>query len=381
MFKSTKSAGSGERDVAKIVAAMFEKEVNDHLSDYFQQCLPESFLLSFSNRQIAGEIEIDSFSCMLLDGGTKGISQPELGIEVLVPENCEYLKAAEAPSEILAGSPHVTTIPKQGHGNDTEGDPLEPEKSVIGETYCGNDERKARGKIGQLENAICTMLKRRQKDFPNSNCPEDVTSVIGAAVFSFLTLDDPQEQSIKKFRRWLLQPPQEQDADPSDGHSQDWINEEKTPNLWRLAKARRLFLVVPTIEKSEISAALCVVAEQMVFSEERIKVMLKEIKTIGVLVLLLLIVQVRAFVLAWPWLRGLAMAPSSYMLGVLDSVEMLIDQEKNSMSHSPITSDAVVGAASMLVAALVVLLLGRRFLFQLPWVPLAWLFFPVSNVI
>ena len=221
---------SGRKSVSELVAPIFEREVNDHLTNHFSHSLPQCGLSNdFRTREIEGRyaLEIDSFGYISHDSLEFGVDSPGSGISVIEPNGCTRAKAAAAPPAKLTGSPGAkersleTTV----------------EKYVIGETYSGQKHIKIKTKVQELEEKVHKMVERFKGI--NASYSGDVTSVVGAALLAYSCGSMNRKDAAGKFSRIIL----------------STLAEDLMPNLWRLAQARRLYLVVLSASDSPNSTA------------------------------------------------------------------------------------------------------------------------------
>lgn len=112
------------------------------------------------------------------------------------------------------------------------------EKYVIGETYSGNKESKIIDKMNELELAIKKLIIRHNEN--HSVICADVTQVWSGQQFcQFLVVRSVAKMPCKSWKEsWLR-----------------YFTEKQTPNPWRLAQARRVFLVVLSVAECPITTA------------------------------------------------------------------------------------------------------------------------------
>lgn len=214
---SPRPAGS---DITNQVSKVFEGEVNKHLDDHFQSALPGCTILNFKNREIEDDmvhLELDSFAYMTKDTRCEGHTNNDLGIQVVVPPNILKKKAVAAPSDNLKRSPGAIASNLQNKAD----------KYIIGESYSGEQESKVRAKVGALEEKISKMMYRTQR--LSGRSINDVTSLFGAGILSYVC-----PMGVKRLKH----------ANNCKQQILQEISKKKTPHLWRLAEARRLFLCV-----------------------------------------------------------------------------------------------------------------------------------------
>lgn len=220
---------SGRKSVSDLVAPIFEGEVNYHLTNHLSHSLPQCGLSDFRTREIEGcdALEIDSFGYMSHDSLEFGVDSPGSGISVIEPNGCTRAKAVAAPPGKLTGSPGAMERSLE----------TKVEKYVIGETYSGQRETKIKEKVEELEAKIHKMVERFKG--LNTSYSGDVTSVVGATLLAYSCGPMKRKDAARKFSRIIL----------------STLTEDSMPNLWRLAQARRLYLVVMSANDSPNSTA------------------------------------------------------------------------------------------------------------------------------
>ena len=145
---------------------------------------------------------------------------------MIVPDGCDFQKAAPAPNLNLSDSP----------GAKDKSVETRAEKYVIGETYSGSSNFKIMKKVDHLEQTIEKVLDRHEKN--SSLERKDTTSVVGAALLAYSCGSESRKAAAKKFLKMVSKR----------------LDSGKTPNLWRLAEARRLYVVVLSQRESPYSA-------------------------------------------------------------------------------------------------------------------------------
>jgi len=114
----------------------------------------------------------------------------------------------------------------------------EAEKYVIGETYSGQNGKKIEGKVEDLETIIKKMKIRYELN--HGNTVTDVTSLVGAAILAFRCGPKSRKHALTWCRNIILKA----------------LRKTGNPFLWRLAQARRFFLVVLSDYESPQTSAL-----------------------------------------------------------------------------------------------------------------------------
>jgi hypothetical protein len=115
------------------------------------------------------------------------------------------------------------------------------EKYVIGESYSGVRDTMVDKKVIQLELKIAKMVTRH-----GGSC-SDVTSLVGAAMLAFSNGSKPRNLAATSYQQIVSTN----------------VTEDKTPNLWRLAQAHRLFLVVLSQNECALTSTFRGIAENM----------------------------------------------------------------------------------------------------------------------
>jgi hypothetical protein len=140
-------------------APIFEREVKSHLTG-----LPECGLSDFRTRDIEENdetlVEIASFGYINHNSLQCGVSSPESGISLIIPRDCNELKAIAAPPIKLSHS--------RGPRRDRLREKVE--KYVIGETYSGQRASKIKAKVDELEIKITKMVERYKRPPQHGLC-------------------------------------------------------------------------------------------------------------------------------------------------------------------------------------------------------------------
>ena len=205
------------KDISNQVAAVFEGEVNMYLENYFQSVLPRCEFSKFKSREIDDDnraLEMDSFSYMTRDTLDPPKTDHALGIYVVLPNGIRKKKPKGAPRK-LGNSPGAVAANLVKTA----------EKYVVGESYSGDQEKRIKEKVKQLE---ATLEKMKQRHSSQSDAVSDVTSLFGAAILSFTCQSLPRKDQSKKCMKAV----------------KEELSSATTPILWRLAQAERLFIVV-----------------------------------------------------------------------------------------------------------------------------------------
>jgi hypothetical protein len=222
------------RDITNQVSKVFENEVNKTLDDCFHRALPQCKIHDFRNREIIEDgtkVEIDSIAYMSHDTLKEGETNNESGIYVVAPQNKSSVKVFAAKTTQLKDSPYAK---KKNLRNDVN-------KYVIGESYSGDNLKKIKTKVTQLEEKIEKMKVRHE--LQTRSPVSDVTCLVGAAILSFMT---PLGKSVGRKER----------ADHCKKQIYKVLSCAKTPHLYRLAQGRRLFLCVLSATDAAQTAAL-----------------------------------------------------------------------------------------------------------------------------
>jgi len=206
--------------------------VNIHLNDHFSHCLPQCRLSDFRTREVAGpdetvSLDIDAFGYLSRDSLEFGSGSPGSGISLIEPDGCTREKAVAAPPAKPTGST-CAKVKSVETG---------VEKYIIGETYSGQEETTLMEKVTVLEEKIEKMVGRFNNT--NTNSCEDVTSVVGAALLAYFCGPMKRRDAAEKFSEYV----------------NSTLTKDSMPHLWRLAQARRLFLLVMSANDSPYSTA------------------------------------------------------------------------------------------------------------------------------
>jgi hypothetical protein len=179
--------------------------------------------------------EIDSFGYIFEDSLQYGQVTETDGISLVVPNQCGSMKPVPTLPEKLSDSPNAKLL---GGGGEREA-----EKYVIGETYSGHKESKIGVKVRDLEEKIRKMKIRYESN--HGKTVTDVTSLVGAAILAFRC----GPKSRKDARIWC------------NKSILKALSRSSMPFLWRLAQARRFFLVVLSDYESPQTSALRAIEE------------------------------------------------------------------------------------------------------------------------
>lgn len=228
---------------------IFGKEVNDHLNAHFPSSLPGCTFSGFRTREVPKDdgqalVEIDTFGYILVDSLQEGKETKPNGIYLIEPDNIGDLqRSATSTSDNRKKSPGA-----QERKLDDKA-----EKYVIGETYSGENKYKVQGKVKELEKKIVTMVNRHKEKHGRS-C-SDVTSLVGAAIMA-LTSGSKARGSA---------------ADSLKDTISNRVKQDKTPYLWRLAHARRLFLVVLSQDETAVTSSFRFIASSLDSNDVRMQ--------------------------------------------------------------------------------------------------------------
>jgi hypothetical protein len=151
---------------------------------------------------------------------------------LLRPPGIDF-KASEPPPKQKQQLGHLPTGAKERSVHTVE------EKYVIGETYSGQNDFEIRKKVWDLEEKITKMISRRARFGQNCNTCTDVTSLVGAAILASSCGSRERKTAVAGFNQTIL----------------STMDPKETPNLWRLAQAHRLFLVVLSQSESPVTSA------------------------------------------------------------------------------------------------------------------------------
>ena len=216
------------KDISNQIASVFEGEVNAYLDDNFQSVLPRCNFSRFRSREIEDNaaLEMDSFAYMTKDTRETPEIKNTLGIYVVELRGVPLKKPKGAPRK-LAKSPGVKAANLERTA----------EKYVVGESYSGDREDRIKRKVKELEEKLVKLKDRHETQ---SCAVSDVTSLFGAAILSFTCQSLPRKDQSKKCMAAVLEE----------------LSSDKTPILWRLAQAKRLFLVVLSTKEGPCTCAL-----------------------------------------------------------------------------------------------------------------------------
>jgi hypothetical protein len=176
-------------------------------------------------------LEIDSFGYMFEDSLEYGQETTAAGISLISPNGCGSKKSVQAPAGNLSKSPEAKLRNKLLVGKVAE-------KYMIGETYSGVKTKTVESKVKELEEKIEKMKTRSENNYDRTVA--DITSLVGAAILAFQCGAKPRKDAVRFYGDIVL----------------NSFSQSKQPLLWRLAQARRFFLVVLSNYESPHTSAL-----------------------------------------------------------------------------------------------------------------------------
>jgi len=235
--EQTRRSLPGAKSVSEMVAPVFEKEVNLHLNQNLPSCLSRCRISDIRNWQIEDEretlLEMDSFGYIYEDECDYAQGLATSGLFLIEPEGCGRKKSAESKQK-LSKSPGAIA---------RKLDTL-AEKYIVGESYSGQSENTIRGKVETLEDRVKKLQIRYNEN--HAEKAEDVTCAVGAVMLCFSAGPKQREQAKSHFDKIVCES----------------MSAQATPLLWRIAQARRLFLVVLSDTENPQATALRELAAQ-----------------------------------------------------------------------------------------------------------------------
>lgn len=228
-----------------LIVSVFEDDASSALHSAIAGVFPWAFSASEiqtgrTPRLFDDKRDSDIFFYTYGDRLTSSTPDDDAGVAVIVPRNDDFLKALPAVS-LPSGVPFspANSDPPFKH----------PPKYVIGEAYGGDKDDARRDKVRQLETLVAFALKRWLDQQPKKNhLVTDCTSVIGAALLVFNACDVLPSNGRLVKRKAVL--------NKIVSYVSDMVTAMDFPNLHRLARARRLLVVV--LSKHQASATFSI---------------------------------------------------------------------------------------------------------------------------
>ena len=205
-----------------MVGPVFEKEVNVHLKHNLQSCLPSCRISDIRSRQVEKEdgtgtlCEIDSFGYVFEDDLMYGKELPTSGVFLVTPNDCGQKKAIKAKQK-MSHSPGAQDWKQEKMA----------EKYIIGESYSGQSEETVAEKVHTLEDRIGKMISHFKAKH-SKGLADDITCAVGAVLLCFSSGAKERNDARIYFSNIIYRE----------------MSPNETPYLWRLAAARRCYLLV-----------------------------------------------------------------------------------------------------------------------------------------